>query len=104
MLNTTFHTTYLSTIIGVACLVFGAIILIMALCFRDRIQLASSIVKVSTRFVNENCPVMLLQIAIFIVMCIFVVVWFFEALGFYSMGEPSYEEHSLPFQHFQTTW
>lgn len=47
---------------------------------------------------------MLLQIAIFIVMCIFVVVWFFEALGFYSMGEPSYEEHSLPFQHFQTTW
>jgi hypothetical protein len=76
--------------VGVACLVFGVIIAIMAFCFRDRIQLASSIVKVSTRFVNENCPVMLLQIGIFLVMCIFVVLWFFEAIGFYSMGEPTF--------------
>jgi hypothetical protein len=44
---------------------------------------------------------MLLQIVLFIVMIIFVVLWFFEALGFYSMGQPSHEEHSLPFQHFQ---
>lgn len=47
---------------------------------------------------------MLVQIGIFIIMCLFVVAWIFEALGFYSMGVPTFEEHSLPFQHFQPTW
>jgi hypothetical protein len=37
-------------------------------------------------------------------MVIFLVLWFFEALGFYSMGEPTYLDHSLPFQHFQSSY
>ncbi len=43
---------YLSKIIGGACIILGVIIAIMAFCFRNRLKLASSIVKVSTRFVN----------------------------------------------------
>ncbi len=78
-------------IIGIICLALGVIIAIGAFCFRDKIQLASSIVKVSARFVNENCHVMLLQVGIFIVMIIFIVLWFFEALGFYSLGEPKFQ-------------
>ena len=90
LLNSVFHSNLFSNIVGVVCIVLGVIIGITVFCFRDRLQLASSIVKVSTRFVNENCPVMLLQIGIFVTMSIFVVVWFFEALGFYSMGEPQF--------------
>jgi hypothetical protein len=89
-LNNVFHNNVLSNIIGVICIVLGVVIGITVFCFRDRLQLASSIVRVSTRFVNENCPVMLLQIGIFVVMDIFIVLWFFEAMGFYSMGEPQF--------------
>lgn len=90
MVNTLLHNHYVSNIVGVVCIVFAAVIACAGFCFRDRIRLASSIVKVSSRFVNENCPVMLLQVGIFVVMCIFIVLCFFEALGFYSMGEPQF--------------
>lgn len=50
--NVLFHNHYLSTIVGVVFIILGLLILIMACCFSDRLQLASSIVKVSTRFVN----------------------------------------------------
>ncbi len=43
---------YLSIIIGVVSIIIGIAIALMFICFRKRIELASSIVKVSTRFVN----------------------------------------------------
>jgi len=103
-MNSFFHNHVLSNIVGGVCLVLGVVIAVTVCCFRDRLELGSSIVKVSTRFVNENCPVMLVQVGIFVAMTMFVVLWFFEALGFYSMGEPQYEPNSLPFQHFQSSW
>ena len=66
---------YLSKIVAGACIILGVVIAIMAFCFRNRLKLASSIVKVSTRFVNENCPVMLLQLVIFVIMVIFIALW-----------------------------
>ena len=77
---------YISKIVAVLCIVLGILIAIMAFCFRKRLSLASSIVKVSTRFVNENCPVMFLQMILFVIMILFVGLWIVEALGFYSMG------------------
>lgn len=77
---------YLSKIVAVVCIILGILIAIMAVCFRKRLTLASSIVKVSSRFVQENCPVMLLQFILFVVMILFVALWIVEALGFYSLG------------------
>lgn len=94
---------YLSKIVAVVCIILGLLIAVMAVCFRKRIKLASSIVKVSTRFVNENCPVMFLQMILFVVMVIFVALWIIEALGFYSMGQPTDQTNALPFQHFKST-
>lgn len=103
-INSIFHNNVISRVLGIVCLVLGVLIAIIVYCFRDRLKLASSIVKVSTRFVNENCHIMLLQIGIFVTMCIFVVLWSFEAMGYYSMGEPKFEPNSLPFQHFKSSW
>jgi hypothetical protein len=68
---------YLSIIIGVVCIVLGIAIALMFICFRKRIELASSIVKVSTRFVTENCLVMLLQAILFVMMIAFAILWIF---------------------------
>ena len=43
---------YVSMIMGIVSVVFGVGIGILACCFRRKIALASSIVKVATRFVN----------------------------------------------------
>jgi hypothetical protein len=39
-------------IVGAICIVLSVLILIMFICFRNRIKLASNIVKVSARFVS----------------------------------------------------
>lgn len=52
MVNALLHNHYVSNIVGVVCIVLAAVIACAGFCFRDRIKLASSIVKVSSRFVN----------------------------------------------------
>ena len=62
-------------IVGVISIVIGVVILIAFCCFRKRVKLASIVVKVSARFVNENCGILLLPFILFWVMVIFVVLW-----------------------------
>ena len=72
-------------------------------CFRKRIKLASIVVKVSAKFVNENCGILFLPLILFVIMVIFLVLWILEALGYYSLGTPVHEKEQLPFQHFETS-
>ena len=73
-------------IFGGICIALGVIILIAFLCYRKRVALAATIVKVSARFVSENCIVAFLPIILFIFMIIFLALWILEGLGYYSMG------------------
>lgn len=85
---------------GVIALILAFLIIIAFCCFRKRIKLAATIVKVSSRFVEENCCISILPLILFVVMVIFLVLWILEALGYYSMGVPTHEPKTLPFQHF----
>ena len=85
------------------CIILAALIVIGFCCYHRKIKLAATIVKVSARFVKENCTISFLPLILFLVMIIFMTIWILEALGYYSMGEPTYEEKQLPFQHFETT-
>ena len=87
-------------LIAAVCFIIALIILIMVCCFRKRISLASSIVKVASKFVAEKCLIVLLPLLLFFVMICFIVLWVLEALGYYSLGEPVHKKHQLPFQHF----
>lgn len=78
----------------------AALIILMACCFRKRLSLASSIVKVTANFVSSNCGIILLPLLLFVIMVLFIALWILEALGYYSLGTPKTVEHQYPFQHF----
>jgi len=92
-----------SIIAAVICFVLAFIILLIIICFRRRISLATSIVKVAANFVAKHCTVVLLPVFLFIVMVVFLVVWVLQALGFYSLGPPYTAPHQYPFAHFHIT-
>lgn len=73
-------------VIGILLILFAVLIVIGLLCFRKRIKLAAIIVQTSARFVKENCTISFLPFALFLVLSAFLVLWIFEALGYYSMG------------------
>lgn len=75
-------------IIAVLCFILAAAILVMVCCFKKRISLAASIIKVAARFVDENLGVLCLPIILFAVMILFLTLWILEALGYYSLGTP----------------
>ena len=81
-----------ATVIGAICIGLGVLLLIAFCCLRKRIKLASIVVKVSARFVNENCGILFLPLILFIVMVIFLILWILEALGYYSLGTPVHEK------------
>jgi hypothetical protein len=87
-------------LIAVGAFVLALLIIIMVCCFRKRLSLASSIVKVSANFVSSNCFIVLLPILLFFVMIIFIALWILEGLGYYSLGTPKVVKHQYPFQHF----
>lgn len=92
------------TIIGaVICFILAILIVVLVCCYRHRISLATSIVKVTANFVSSNCLLVLLPIVIFVITIAFLVLWVFQALGFYSLGTPVNREHQYPFQHFEVT-
>lgn len=66
--------------------------------------MAGIIVQVSARFVKEHCSIsFILPFILFVMMLVFEAIWIIEALGYYSMGEPTFQEKQLPFQHFEIT-
>jgi len=87
-------------LLAVGCFLIALLILIMVCCFRKKISLASSIIKVSSRFVTENCLIVVLPIILFVIMIFFLALWILEFLGYYSLGTPSTENHQLPFARF----
>lgn len=87
-------------LIAVGAFVLALLIIIMVCCFRKRLSLASSIVKVSANFVSSNCFIVFLPILLFFVMIIFIALWILEGLGYYSLGTPKVVKHQYPFQHF----
>lgn len=87
-------------LIAVGVIILAVLIVVMACCFRKRLALASSIVKVSANFVSSNCGIVFLPLLLFVVMVLFIALWILEALGYYSLGNPSTVEHQYPFQHF----
>ena len=92
-----------SIIVAVVCFLFAFLILLLLCCFRKRISLATSIVKVAANFVQSHCLVVLLPIFLFIVTLAFLVLWVLQALGFYSLGTPYHTKHQYPFAHFRIT-
>lgn len=46
---------------------------------------------------------MVLPIVLFFISIAFLVLWFLQAAGFYSLGKPVTAEHQYPFQHFEVT-
>lgn len=87
-------------ILAVICLLLAVLIVVFFCCFRKKIGLASSIVKISAVFVAGNCGVVFLPFFMFLVMVAFLTVWILEALGYYSLGTPVQTPHQYPFQHF----
>ena len=93
------------SIIGaVVCFLFAFLLLLLLCCFRRRIALATSIVKVAANFVSNNCGVVLLPIFLFVVTLLFIALWVFQALGFYSLGTPYTSYHQYPFAHFRLSF
>lgn len=76
-------------ILGGLLIAFGVLLAIGLLCYRKRIRLASIIVQASARFVKENCTISFLPFLLFLVLALFLALWICEALGIYSMGQPS---------------
>lgn len=62
-------------ICGVVCLILAALIIIGFCCYHRRIKLAATIVKVSARFVKENCAISFLPLILFVVMVVFMAIW-----------------------------
>ena len=87
-------------LVAVGVFLLAILIIIMVCCFRKRLSLASSIVKVSANFVSSNCFIVLLPILLFFVMIIFISLWILEGLGYYSLGNPKTVKHQYLFQHF----
>lgn len=87
-------------LIAIGSLLLAVLIIVMACCFRKRLALASSIVKVSANFVSSNCGIVFLPLLLFFVMVIFIALWILEALGYYSLGTPKTGTHQYPFQRF----
>lgn len=75
-------------LVAVGVFLLAVLIIIMVCCFRKRLSLASSIVKVSATFVSSNCFIVLLPILLFFVMILFIALWILEGLGYYSLGNP----------------
>ena len=92
-----------SIIVAVVCFLFAFLILLLLCCFKKRISLATSIVKVAANFVQSHCLVVLLPVFLFIVTLVFLVLWVLQALGFYSLGTPYHTKHQYPFAHFRIT-
>jgi hypothetical protein len=63
------------TILAVICFVIAALMILFFCCFRKRIELASSIVKVSAVFVAGNCGIVLVPVILFVVMVAFLTLW-----------------------------
>lgn len=87
-------------LIAIGVFILAILIIVMVCCVRKRLALASSIVKVSANFVSSNCGIVFLPLLLFVVMVLFIALWILEALGYYSLGNPSTAEHQYPFQHF----
>lgn len=90
-------------IAAVICFVLAFIIVLIICCFKRRISLATSIVKVAANFVSKHCLIVLLPVVLFLVMVLFLAVWILQALGFYSLGPPYTAPHQYPFAHFHIT-
>ena len=90
-----------SIIVAVLCFLFAFLILLLVCCFRKRIALATSIIKVAANFVSKHCLIVLLPIVLFVVTLFFLVLWVLQALGFYSLGTPYHTPHQYPFAHFK---
>lgn len=90
-----------SIIVAVLCFLFAFLILLLLCCFRKRIALATSIVKVAAKFISEHCLIVMLPVFLFIVTLFFLVLWVLQALGFYSLGTPYHTTHQYPFAHFR---
>lgn len=89
-----------SIIAAVICFILAILIVVLVVCYKSRISLATSIIKVAANFVSSNCLIVLLPIVMFFISIAFLVLWFFQAAGFYSLGKPVTAEHQYPFQHF----
>ena len=92
-----------SIIAAVICFILAFLIVLLVCCFRHRIALGASIIKVAAKFVSENCLIVLLPIFLFVVTIAFLVLWVLQALGFYSLGKAIDAKHQYPFQHFEIT-
>lgn len=88
------------TIVSIACFFLAAAILVFFCCFKSRIDLASKIIEVSAVFVAKNCYIVLIPLIMFIVTLLFLALWVLEALGYYSLGTPTKNKQSYPYQHF----
>ncbi len=85
---------------AVICFLFAILLVVVACCLRRQISLASSIIKVASRFVTEHCMIVLLPLVLFFVTLAFTTLWVFQAFGFYSLGTATTTKHQYPFQHF----
>jgi hypothetical protein len=92
-----------SIIVACICFLFAFLILLLVCCFRKKIALATSIIKVAAKFISTHCGVVLVPVVLFIVTLFFLVLWVLQALGFYSLGTPYHTKHQYPFAHFQIT-
>ena len=90
-----------SIIVAVLCFLFAFLIILLLCCFRKRISLATSIVKVAANFVSSHCLIVMLPVFLFLVTLAFLVLWVLQALGFYSLGTPYHTKHQYPFAHFR---
>lgn len=77
-----------SIIAAVVCFLLAILIIVLLCCFRKRIALAASIVKVAANFVSGNLGVVVLPLLLFVITLLFLTLWVFQALGFYALGPP----------------
>ena len=75
--------------IGIFLGVLGLLCLILTCCFRNTIDLAIAIVKVSARFIEEDISILFVPLFMFIVCLGYFLFWFAAAVYLYSCGTVS---------------
>jgi len=72
---------------GIACMIIGAIIIILVICLFNKIRLAIAIIKCAAHFIADNPLIVLTPVVFFVVILVYYVFWCSGMLYLYSVGD-----------------
>lgn len=75
-----------SVALGIISLIISFFIVCWYCCYRKRVNLAASIVRVSAQFVHQNCSIFILSLILLALLFLLVLLWIFLGICFHSMA------------------